>query len=151
MNQIYTQRSNIYNQYDFDTVLDSMNNRLCCTFSSFEEIEPTLYQIQSQYNILYKKIFIFKVLSTGEYALTYNIEQGNVNHLLGNTILVHRKKDSNTLYTINALNTLIKSLNNGVVDPKFIIEWNHYKNCILLTQENELKQLNTKVFKILEI
>ena len=151
MNQIYIQRSNIYNQYDFDTVLDSMNNRLCCTFSSFEEIEPTLYQIQSQYNILYKKIFIFKVLSTGEYALTYNIEQGNVNHLLGNTILVHRKKDSNTLYTINALNTLIKSLNNGVVDPKFIIEWNHYKNCILLTQENELKQLNTKVFKILEI
>lgn len=151
MNQIYTQRSNIYNQYDFDTVLDSMNNRLCCTFSSFEEIEPTLYQIQSQYNILYKKIFIFKVLSTGEYALTYNIEQGNVNHLLGNTILVHRKKDSNTLYTINALNTLIKSLNNGVVDSKFIIEWNHYKNCILLTQENELKQLNTKVFKILEI
>jgi len=151
LNQIYTQRSNIYNQYDFDTVLDSMNNRLCCTFSSFEEIEPTLYQIQSQYNILYKKIFIFKVLSTGEYALTYNIEQGNVNHLLGNTILVHRKKDSNTLYTINALNTLIKSLNNGVVDPKFIIEWNHYKNCILLTQENELKQLNTKVFKILEI
>jgi hypothetical protein len=151
LNQIYTQRSNIYNQYDFDTVLDSMNNRLCCTFSSFEEIEPTLYQIQSQYNILYKKIFIFKVLSTGEYALTYNIEQGNVNHLLGNTILVHRKKDSNTLYTINALNTLIKSLNNGVVDFKFIIEWNHYKNCILLTQENELKQLNTKVFKILEI
>jgi len=151
LNQIYTQRSNIYNQYDFDTVLDSMNNRLCCTFSSFEEIEPTLYQIQSQYNILYKKIFIFKVLSTGEYALTYNIEQGNVNHLLGNTILVHRKKDSNTLYTINALNTLIKSPNNGVVDPKFIIEWNHYKNCILLTQENELKQLNTKVFKILEI
>lgn len=151
MNQIYTQRSNIYNQYDFDTVLDSMNNRLCCTFSSFEEIEPTLYQIQSQYNILYKKIFIFKVLSTGEYALTYNIEQGNVNHLLGNTILVHRKKDSNTLYTINALNTLIKSLNNGVVDSKFMIEWNHYKNCILLTQENELKQLNTKVFKILEI
>jgi hypothetical protein len=151
LNQIYTQRSNIYNQYDFDTVLDSMNNRLCCTFSSFEEIEPTLYQIQSQYNILYKKIFIFKVLSTGEYALTYNIEQGNVNHLLGNTILVHRKKDSNTLYTINALNTLIKSLNNGVVDSKFIIEWNHYKNCILLTQENELKQLNTKVFKILEI
>jgi type IV secretory pathway VirB6-like protein len=151
LNQIYTQRSNIYNQYDFDTVLDSMNNRLCCTFSSFEEIEPTLYQIQSQYNILYKKIFIFKVLSTGEYALTYNIEQGNVNHLLGNTILVHRKKDSNTLYTINALNTLIKSLNNGVVDPKFMIEWNHYKNCILLTQENELKQLNTKVFKILEI
>jgi hypothetical protein len=151
LNQIYTQRSNIYNQYDFDTVLDSMNNRLCCTFSSFEEIEPTLYQIQSQYNILYKKIFIFKVLSTGEYALTYNIEQGNVNHLLGNTILVHRKKDSNTLYTINALNTLIKSLNNGVVDSKFMIEWNHYKNCILLTQENELKQLNTKVFKILEI
>jgi hypothetical protein len=33
-----------------------------------------------------------------------------------NTILVHRKKETNTLYTINALNELIKKLNGGVVD-----------------------------------
>jgi len=57
----------------------------------------------------------------------------------------------NTLYTINALNTLIKSLNGGIVDPKFRVDWQHYRNCILLTQGNEIKQLNTKVHKIIEL
>ena len=152
MEEVLIEDPNIYSQYDFDINLeDPMNNRLFCTFSSFEEIENTLTNIQSRYDILYNKIFVLKVLSTGEYAITYNVEQGNVNHMLGNTILVHRKKESNTLYTINALNTLIKSLNNGVVDTRFRVEWKHYKNCILLTQENELKQLNTKIHEIVEI
>jgi hypothetical protein len=74
-----------------------------------------------------------------------------VNNIPDNTILVHRKKETNTLYTINALNTLIKALNGGVVDPKFKVDWQHYKNCILLTQGNELRQLNTKVHKIIEL
>ena len=64
---------------------------------------------------------------------------------------VHRKKESNTLYSINALNELIKSLNGGVVDTRFPIEWKHYKNTILLTQHNELKQLRTKIYKIVEL
>jgi hypothetical protein len=35
--------------------------------------------------------------------------------ILENTILLHRKKESNTLYTINALNDLICSLNEGQI------------------------------------
>jgi len=31
------------------------------------------------------------------------------------------------------------------------VEWQHYKNSILLTQEGQFKQLNTKIFKIIEI
>ena len=91
------------------------------------------------------------VKSNDEYVCTYNIEQGNVGDLPENTILVHRKKDSNTLYTINALNELIKGLNNGIVDTKYPINWQHYKNTILLTQHDELKQLKTKIYKIVEI
>ena len=68
-----------------------------------------------------------------------------------NTILVHRKKETNTLYTINALNELIKKLNGGVVDTKFPITWEHYKNSVLLTQHDELKQLKTKIHKIIEL
>ena len=96
-------------------------------------------------------MFVLHVQSSDEYAITYNIEQGNVSELPENTILVHRKKDSNTLYTINALNELIKSLNGGVVDTKFLIEWKHYRNTILLTQHNELKQLKTKIYKIIDL
>ena len=96
-------------------------------------------------------MFILHIQSNDEYAITYNVEQGNVSNLPENTILVHRKKDSNTLYTINALNELIKSLNGGVVNTKFPIEWKHYRNTILLTQHNELKQLRTKIYKIIEL
>ena len=82
---------------------------------------------------------------------TYNVDFGNVGAFIDNTILVHRKKESNTLYTINALNTLVKELNGGQVDTNFTIDWNHYRNCILLTQHNELKQLNTKIHRIIEV
>ena len=81
----------------------------------------------------------------------HNIDQANLNTLPENTILVHRKKESNTLYTINALNELIKRLNGGVVDTSFPIEWQHYKNTILLTQRDELKELKTKIHQILEV
>ena len=129
----------------------ALTNKLFCTFVEEQQIDGFIEDIKNYYTIAYNKIFVLKVLSTGEYAITYNVEQGNVGSMLDNTILVHRKKESNTLYTINALNTLIKSLNNGVVDTRFRVEWKHYKNCILLTQENELKQLNTKIHEIVEI
>lgn len=96
-------------------------------------------------------MFVLEIVGKEEYVITYNVEQGNVSDIPTNTILVHRKKDSNTLYTINALNELIKKLNGGVVDTKFPIDWQHYRNCILLTNNNELNQLNTKIHKIVEI
>ena len=71
------------------------------------------------------------------------------NTILDNTILLHRKKDSNTLYTINALNDLIKSLNGGVLDTSYKVNWQDYRNCILLTAGGELKKLDTKVHDIL--
>jgi hypothetical protein len=75
----------------------------------------------------------------------------NIANIPENTILVHRKKESNTLYTINALNELIKKLNGGVVDTRYQVDWQHYKNTILLTQQNELRQLKTKIYKIIEL
>ena len=96
-------------------------------------------------------MFVLFIKSTGEYVITYNVDQGNVESIPDNTILVHRKKDTNTLYTINALNTLIKSLNGGVVDPRFKVDWQHYRKCVLLTQQNDIRQLNTKVHKIIEL
>ena len=100
---------------------------------------------------MYNKMFVLFVKSTNEYVVTYNVDQGNINIIPENTILVHRKKETNSLYTINALNELIKRLNGGVVDVSYKVNWQHYKNCILLTQHNELKQLNTKVHSIIEL
>ena len=151
--KILEKSPNIYNQYDFDKniSLDMLNNRLFCTFSTPEDLDSILDNIQYKYDIMYNKIFILEVIQGKEFAITYNVDQNNVGGILGNTILVHRKKETNTLYTINALNTLIKSLNKGVVDTNFVVNWKHYRNCILLTQENQLKQLDTRIHKIIEV
>ena len=141
----------IYNQYDFTTENEFMNNRLFATFTQLDAIENLIDDLSSSYTIMYNKMFVLFVKSTNEYVVTYNVDQGNINSIPVNTILVHRKKESNTLYTINALNDLIKKLNGGAVDPNFKINWQHYRNCILLTQHGEVKQLNTKIYKIVEL
>ena len=143
----------MYHQYDFESFTDisSMNNRLFCTFTTLEEMDGLITKIQGSYDILYNKIFALHIKSNNEYVITYNVDQGNINDIPENTILVHRKKDSNTLYTINALNELFKKLNGGAVDTNYPVNWQHYRNCILLTQHNEIKQLNTKIFKIIEL
>jgi len=153
MPNILENSPNTYNIYDFNSSIDltSMNNRLFCTFTTLDELDTLVEQLSSRYIIMYNKMFALQVKSNNEYVVTYNVDQGNVNDIPENTILVHRKKESNTLYTINALNELIKKLNNGVVDTKFPISWQHYRNCILLTQHNEIKQLNTKIHKIIEL
>ncbi len=128
-----------------------LNNKLFCTFVSEDVLDDMVSSIAKAYSIMYNKMFVLYVKSTGEYVITYNVEQANVNNIPLNTILVHRKKETNTLYTINALNDLIKKLNSGVVDTSFRVNWQHYQNCILLTQGGDLKQLNTKVYKIVEL
>jgi hypothetical protein len=128
-----------------------LNNKLFATFTSLDGLDELINNLSGTYTIMYNKMFVLYVKSTDEYVVTYNVEQNNVDDIPVNTILVHRKKESNTLYTINALNDLIKKLNGGVVDTTFRIDWQHYRNCILLTNHNDLKQLNTKVYKIIDL
>ena len=139
--------------YDIDPIFlnEDMSNKLFCTFATEETLEPVLVEIQERYKIIYNKIFVLYSKSLNEYICTYNVDFGNVGTFLDNTILVHRKKESNTLYTINALNTLIKELNEGVLDTSFRINWSDYRNCVLLTKGPELKRINTKLYKILEL
>tara|TARA_B100000085_G_C18425917_1_gene464739 strand:+ start:300 stop:758 length:459 start_codon:yes stop_codon:yes gene_type:complete len=139
--------------YDFDPIglYEDMSNKLFCTFTTEDELDNILEVIKDKYKIIYNKIFVLYSKSQDEYILTYNVDFGNVSNFLPNTILVHRKKGSNTLYTINALNTLIKELNGGVLDTTYRINWPDYRNCILLTKGSELKRVNTKLFRIEEL
>lgn len=139
--------------YDLFNNTFLMANKLFCTFTAPEELDDTLNSLTTRYTILYSKIFVLESLSTEEFICTYNIDTFNMseNTVLPNTILLHRKKESNTLYTINALNALIKSLNNGILDTNYRIVWNDYKNSILLIQNNDLNIIKTKIFKIVSI
>jgi hypothetical protein len=132
---------------------DSLMNRLFCSFSKKDGLEERLDEIVREYKILYNKIFVLSSPESEEYLCTYNIEvEGPSTKILTNTILLHRKKETNTLYTINALNSIVKSKNNGVLDNSYQIDWQEYKNSVLLTQpDGSLRKLNTAIHKIVNL
>jgi len=155
MTMILDKPSYMYNP-NYDTITDlqnvgDLNNKLFATFTDLDNLDMLIENITSQYSIMYNKMFVLEIKDKNEFVVTYNVDQGNVNSIPENTILVHRKKESNTLYTINALNELIKKLNGGVVDTRYRVDWQHYRNSILLTQHNDLTQLNTKIYKIIDL
>jgi len=131
---------------------EDIMNKLFCSFTPKEELDERLQEINREYKIMYGKIFVLESLDSDEYMCTYNIEiESSITRVLKNTILLHRKKESNTLYTINALNTLIRSLNDGVLDTKYMINWMDYKNSVLLTQGSELRKLDTAIHRIVNV
>ena len=131
---------------------DQLKNKLFCTFSPKSKLEEVLDTIKSEYVIMYDKIFVLESEESDEFLCTYNIEVQSTNtRVLPNTILLHRKKETNTLYTINSLNLLINSLNEGILDTSFRVEWQNYRNTVLLTQGDDLRKLSTKIHKIVTI
>ena len=138
---------------EYNITIQELANKLFCTFTTKEDIDETLNTIQGRYTILFNKIFILESKDSEELICTYNIDPGNLSMttVLPNTILLHRKKESNTLYTINALNTLIKTLNNGYADPSYRVNWNDYQNTILLTTGPDLRKLETTIHKIVNL
>jgi len=137
----------------WNLTIEELANKLFATFSKKEDIEKTIEVITNRYNIFFNKIFILESKDSDEFICTYNIDPGNMSttSVLPNTILFYRKKESNSLYTINALNTLIKTLNNGYADPNYKIEWADYKNTILLTNGPDLRKLETTIYKIVNL
>lgn len=141
------------NDFDLSQLLEyhNMSNKLFCTFADQDNLDTTLLEIQNRYSILYGKLFVLFSKHQQEYAITYNVDLNNVAGFLPGTILVHRKKETKTLYTINALNQLIRELNNGILDQNYKVDWNNYRNCILLTKGPDLRKVPTQLFKVVEI
>ena len=141
---------NIFMGNEWSPNTDLMN-KLFCTFTLLIDLEETVATINRKYSILFGKIFILESPQSDELICTYNIDTNNVAAApMANTILLHRKKESNTLYTINALNTLIMSLNEGRLDKNYMVNWQDYKNSILLTNGPDLRKLDTAIHKIID-
>ena len=109
-----------------------MKTQLLCTFTDKEVLQDILQQIRENYKIVYNYIYILQnKTNLDELYITYNIDvEFRPNKQLPNTILVHRKKQSNTLYTINALNQLIKEENGGVLDTSFSLDWDKFRKLV---------------------
>tara|TARA_R110002126_G_scaffold153361_1_gene300536 strand:+ start:90 stop:488 length:399 start_codon:yes stop_codon:yes gene_type:complete len=131
-----------------------MRTQLLATFTTKIDIDKTIESIKGAYTIAFSKIYVLQNEdSVGELICTYNVDLANgadFNDVKG-TISLHRKKHTNTLYTINALNEVIADLNNGVVDSKFIVSWENFQNTLLVTNSDGLNKINTRIYKIIKI
>ena len=131
-----------------------MKTQLLCTFTPRNRLDDILELIIECNDILYDKIYVFQNGNDhNQLICTYNVEYEDdyVSENIPNTISLHRKEQSNTLYTINALNEVIRELNNGVFDKRFPIPWEDYHNSLLLTNEAGLNKIPTKIHTIVNI
>ena len=131
-----------------------MRTQLLCTFTTQKNLEQTTHDISKNFNVVFEKIYVLQNENkTNELICTYNVDQDeeiNYNDVK-NTISLHRKKITNTLYTINALNELIMEINNGILDTSYQIPWDIYKNTILITNKDGLSRIPTRILKIINL
>ena len=129
-----------------------MKTQLLCTFTKQEKLNETIDIIVSCNKILYDKIYVFTdVNDPNQLLCTYNVEfNEDFQEPTIDTISLHRKKQSNTLYTINALNEVIREKNGGVLDKSYMVDWNEFSNTLLLTNEMGLQKIPTKIYQIVD-
>ena len=126
-----------------------MNTQLLCLFTIKPELDISVDFIVTNYVIINPNVFILESkVRPEELFVTFNVEKGSAPiPSQWKTILVHRKKQTNTIYTINALNEVVKSMTGGQTDNSFVIDWEEFHNCILTTSNTGYKKIPTKIHK----
>ena len=129
-----------------------MKTQLLCTFTKRNKFYDTVDIIIECNDIVFDKIYVFQnEKDYHQLICTYNVEYDeDFMQGIPDTISLHRKKNTNTLYTINALNEVIRELNSGVLDKRFPIPWENYQNSLLLTNESGLNKIPTKIHSIVD-
>jgi hypothetical protein len=129
------------------------DTQLLCTFVPAEKLEESLDLIQNTYTLAFNNVYVLEnVEDPTQLILTYNVVLGSLRVGMvppPSTISVHRKKQTNTIYTINALNALIAEKNGGQIDKAYKVDWNELKNSVLVTAHGQLKTVKTKIQQII--
>lgn len=125
---------------------------LLASFVSPNNVDLAFAQIKSVADVEQHRIFIFKCEELDDYIFTYNVDASRssikFSEIWPDTISIHRKKETNTLFSINAMNELIKSENDGVLVPGYKIDWENYANCLLLFRNGTLAVLHLDLVKL---
>lgn len=132
--------------------MTAMNTQLLCTFCAKKDINVIVGQIKKVYKLAFNSVYVLdNVNDDAQAILTYNIDLAvtPVSTPPESTISVHRKKQTNTIYTINAINKLIEEKNGGVLDKSYKINWEELQNTVLVTAYGRLKKVNTKISTII--
>jgi len=130
---------------------DQDTRQLLCTFSTAKDFRTTAEEIRKFYEVYSNRVFAFlNTQNPKDMYLTYNVLNMRKDApKFPNTILIHRKKQFNCLYSLNALNTLIKE-ECGCLDPKHILNWSLYSNSLVITGDVSVRIIPLKICSLLE-
>lgn len=130
---------------------DLDNRQLLCTFTNNKDFRNTSDEIKKFYEVYNNRIFVFSnSKNPKEIYLTYNVLNMKKNTLkFPNTILIHRKKQTNTLYTLNAMNRLIEE-ENGKVDNTYVVNWQLYSNSLIITGDVSIRIIPLKISSVID-
>ena len=130
---------------------DQDTRQLLCTFSNPTDFKKTAEEIRTFYEVYCNRIFAFmNTKEPKELYLTYNVLNMQKNTpKFPNTILIHRKKQTNTLYSLNALNTLITE-ENGCLDKSYVLDWKLYANSLVISGNISVRIIPLKIFTLIE-
>ena len=114
------------------------------TFVKKNRILSFIESLKNDFGVRLEKIFIYSIdTNKREYLVTFktfNKEKFMKN--LPNATVMHVK--NGCLFSINALNKLIESINGGSNLPnnEFLIDWNEYKDKLIIITNGELSISN---------
>lgn len=128
-----------------------MRTQLLCTFSEKSECSPLLEKIINCYRLSDGKFFVFEDCKNPSVLMvTYNVlVVDNDLSKFPATISIHRKKQTNTLYTLNAMNKIIMEENGGILDKSFQLDWEIYRNCLIITSESGYRIIDLQLIDII--
>ena len=133
---------------------------LLATFCKSRDVKDIINLINDSFEIVGGKIFVLQDESDRhKKILTYNIVKEEIvfSDVIKNTISLHRKKETNTLYTLNALNEVVMDQNDGKLDSQFSVDWEPHRNTLLVTYkdddtgEQNLRRIETRLINIVNL
>ena len=129
----------------------SDNRQLLCTFSTSKDFAQIVEEVRNFYEVYINRVFAFaNAKNPKEIYLTYNVlNMKKDDPKFSNTILIHRKKQTNTLYTLNAMNRLIEE-ENGCADKSYVVNWQLYSNSLILTGDVSIRIIPLVISTVLD-
>jgi len=145
------EQDEMYDERNFDT-----KTILLCTIVRKSDLFRRISLIKKAFKIDRNRIFVLNDdnVDPTRFILTYNIvvpvEEQNQPHYdsISNTFRINRNKEYNSLYTVSALNEVIKE-EYGEYQKNAVVDWSKYPNCLLITDRtNELVNVQTSINSI---
>lgn len=122
------------------------SHKLICTFIKKDKLYSIVTTIKKKFQVKFNKILVLQSIQNPDtFYCIYHIPSQDLHMIndIHNTIVVHRNKQTNTIFTINSLNHIVQQVG------EYIINWNKYENSVVLFLDGILKINKTTLNRVI--